>query len=345
MSGNTEEIVEDSSREELAAAIKELEDKEVPGKEPEAAKGPEKAPEKAPEATKEPEKAPEKAPEAAKEPEKAPEQEPEKILVKDKAPVGWNVKVREKWGELPEDVRSEILRREEASAQGVRKLQDDFRPANEFIGHLMPFIKEAAEANINPAQHINGILQAERSLRTGSDQDKFSALVGIADSYGIPLRDVLREALGKDVIPKAQPKQELPAEIQRELAEARQFRQQFEAQNRKAPEDPPQLVEFAKTHEYFQDLREDMATLAETGFSQDLQELYDEAVLRNRDIRELVQAKSAQNDQFSNKQKAATGVKVNPSNPAELKAQTEHDDNDSLEDTVRKAMLAAQGRV
>src|SRR6187401_549618 len=59
--------------------------------------------------------------------------EGERILKEDKAPRGWTPAAREKWGTIPPDIREEILRREEASAVGVRQLQERYAPVEGFM--------------------------------------------------------------------------------------------------------------------------------------------------------------------------------------------------------------------
>lgn len=329
---------EDTSRMELAQTIAEMTAKEEVAPEVKEEVTPEVKEEVAPEVKEE--KAPEvKAEEVAKE-EKAPENQ---LLTQDKAPVGWSPKMRERWGTLDPDVRAEVLRREEASALGVRQLQEQFAPANQFVGTLMPIIQEAMSNNVNPAQHITNVMEAERRLRVGTDQERFGALVEIADGYGLPLREILAEVLGKENVPQAQRRQELPPEIQMELQEARALKQQM-AQKPAVVEDPPHIKEFAKANPYFEDVREIMADLAEAGFSNDLQALYNEAVWRNPGVREVVLEKQKSASDLTDKQRAAAAAKTKNSN-TDVTNSSEHDDDDSLEDTIRKSIMASEGRV
>lgn len=317
--------------------------KEAPSKEPE------KKEVAAKEATKEPVKAEEKQPESyddqnRKEQGGEPAKDP--ILTQDKPPIGWTPKMRERWGEIPEDVRGEIIRREEASVQGVRQLHEQFEPVRQFAQELGPYIKEALENNTNPGQYIGNVMQAERSLRVGTDQERFAALVDIAEGYGIPLRTILNEALGTDVVPQSR-RAQIPAEVQRELEESRRFRQQIEEARAKAPvEDPPEFVEFAKTHEFFEDVREQMAYAIQTQQARTLEEAYELAIVMNKDVRELLAEREAKNSGLNDKQRAALGAKVKGgSNVAEVKDDEEFDDGDDTAATIRKAMAKQAKRI
>lgn len=298
---------------------------------------------------KEPEKAPEvKEPEKQPDPEKAPEavQEPEKILVQDKAPIGWAPAVREQWGALPEAVRKEVLKREEASINGVRQLHQQYEPYKQFADGLGEYIKEAVDNKLNPSEYISNVMKAERSLRVGTDHERFASLCDIAEGYGIPLRKILNEAAGQELVPARQ-KPQIPAEVQRELEEARRFRQEYEAkqqQQQAVQEDPPEIKEFAKTHKYFEDVRLEMAHLFQTGRATDLESAYKEALWMNPGTREVMMAEQSKGN-LSDKQKQALGVQAKGSNAAETQNDKEFDEGDDTAATVRKAMAAHAGRV
>lgn len=268
-------------------------------------------------------------------------EQPQKILVQDKAPQSWTPKSRERWADIPEDIRQEILRREEAAVVGVRQLQESFAPARQFIDTLGSFIQEASQSNVDPGQYISQVMNAERGLRSGTAEQRFAALVGIADSYGIPLRQALTEALGKDVLPP--PTQQLPAHVQKELDEARQFRQQYQQQQKKEePEDAPEIVAFAKDHEFFNDVRMEMANVLEAGLATDMESAYKEACFRVPGVRELLAERAAQGDQRQQRQQVAAKVgKTTSSNGVVTGVENEHDDSDDIRETVRKAAAAA----
>lgn len=266
-----------------------------------------------------------------------------KILSEDRAPNSWSPRSRERWGEIPEDIRKEIIRREEAAIAGIRKINEDFAPARAFVGELSPFINEALQNQVDPSQYIGNVLNAERSLRVGTPDQRFAALVQIADNYGIPLRQALAEALGQDVLPPAQ--QPLPPAVQRELEEARAFRRQFQQQQQEQPaqyEDPPHIKEFASKNEFFQDVRMVMADLMEAGHAKTLDEAYKEACWRVPEVRELMLERQNKGQEREQRQQAAAKPgKTNSTNGVETKSNEAHDDDDDLHETVRKAAAAA----
>lgn len=348
----TTETVETTIQEDMAAAISELEGKDgvreaveklEPTKQEREPDGKFKPKEKDVVAAKEEEKTEleVKEPVVAKE-----EQQPlggEKILQEDKAPSGWTPKAREEWAALPETVRQEILRRDEDSVKGIRQLQEQMAPYTQFAQTLDPFIREAISNRTDPGQYIGNVMQAERRLRSGTPEERFSSLVEIAESYGIPLRKIINDAVGQEIVPHPSlvPKTQLPPEVQRELEEAREFRQtmtQTQAQtNQKLIDD------FKVDKEFFEDVRDDMAVLMEAGRATTLQDAYDKACRMNSAVFDVIQERGSK-PPLADKQKAAAKLHGTSSNSAET-GKDEFDDDDDLGDTVRKAMAKAAGRI
>lgn len=289
--------------------------------------------------------------EAKKEEVKEPVQAPlggkqeEQILSQDKAPSSWTPKARESWAALPENVRQEVLRREEDSVKGIRQLQEQMAPYTQFANTLEPFIQEAIHNRTDPGQYIGNVMQAERRLRTGTAEERFSSLVEIAEGYGIPLRKIINDAVGQEIVPHPSlapsNKQVIPPEVQRELDEGREFRKNFQTTQEAAI--TKEIEEFGKTHEFFEDLREDMGALMDMGRATTLQDAYDKASKINPEVSQLIEERSSK-PPLKDKQKAAAQLKGTSSNSAEVST-TEFDDDDDTETTIRKAMAQASGRI
>ena len=286
----------------------------------------------------EPEKNEPEEPEV-KEPEAAKPEEPEGTWSPEKAPTSWSPKVREQWGKLPEDVRKEIVRREEASVQGVRKLQEEFQPVRQFAEQLSPFIQEARHLGADPTQYIANVMVAERQLRSQDPNEKFNALLNIADTYGIPLR----QYLGGEQVP-TQSAPAIPAAVQQELQAMRQWREQEQAQQLQS-----QIEEFSKGAEFFEDVRNDMAVLLESGAAKDLKEAYDKAVWINPEVREVMLAREAEGKKkaAANQRRAkASSVSVEGADNKPGVEVDLPDDDDSTAAIIREQFKAASsGRV
>lgn len=263
-------------------------------------------------------------------------------LSAEKPPQSWTPAAREKWSTLDPEIRKEIIRREEASANGVRQMQERFAPAGQFIDQMRPVAAEAQSIGSDPVTYIHNLAMSERTLRTADMPAKFNELLRIADQYGIPLRDVINQSVGQEVLKASQPQQQmqLPPQIQRELAEIREWRAQAEKQQANTI-----VQSFGEGKEFIGDVSNVMADLLERGLAPDLATAYDQACWMVPEVRQVLLARQGQqaaSDSVTLRQKQAVGASI----PASGKVAVPSDDgdDDSINDTVRKAFIAAQGR-
>jgi hypothetical protein len=264
------------------------------------------------------------------------EQQPEgvRLLTEDKAPRGWSPAAREKWSTISPDIRAEILRREEASAVGVRQLQERFAPVENFVQGLAPYIQEAQQHGIQAEQYIDSVMRSERVLRSADVPGRFQEILRL---YGVPLRDVINESVGQKILPPAAQTQQayIPPEVAQELQQMRQWREQQENGTVMA-----NIEAFAQDKEFFEDARLGMALLIENGAVQNLQEAYDAACWAIPGIREVM----LQRQGVQANQKKASGASIAPSGGLDIEEGDDKDDD--LADTVRKAYASSStGRV
>jgi len=273
--------------------------------------------------------------------EPAAEQEQQALSV-DRAPASWTPAMREKWGSLDPDIRGEIIRREEASMHGVRHLQEQYQPLQQMNNDLRPYIEQAFEYGFQPSQYITGALKMQNDLNAETIPERFQALLRIADDFGIPLRDVINESVGQQVL-EAPSQMRLPPEIQSQLAEIQGWRQQQE-QNQTNYE----ISNFANhpEAEFFEDVRHKMADLIDAGLAEGLVDAYQQAIWIVPEVRQVLMARQGQQSQagaVQQRQKAAAGV--SPRGGGKIAVADSSDADDDLSDTIRKAFQAQQGRM
>lgn len=271
------------------------------------------------------------------------EEKTDPLLVQDKAPASWSPKVREQWAGIPKEVRDEILRREDASAQGVRKLQEETAPMRGFVQQLDPFIREAVNVGANPGQYIGQVMAAERALRNPDENIRFDALLNIADQYGIPLREVINKSVGREVLQAKPANAPLPKEVQTELEANRQWRAQQEEDSMKR-----EIDTFKKDKEFFDDVAPMMGDLLQANAAADLQEAYDKAIWAHPATREVLLARQNKQkgvDSVAARQAAAAkvGAKTNETIAVKTKGKGEEEES-SLEDDIRASIAAMAGR-
>lgn len=303
-----------------------------------------------------PEDAPDDAPPAptgeddAEKPPKAPKEDAPDGLALDpsKPPQGWRPDAKAKWDSIPEDIRREIIRRESDSAAGVAKLRKQYEPAERLYNEVAKHAPYFQKIQQNPIEYIDQLVQTEQTLNTGNPAQRMETILNLADQYGVPMRQALDSAMGgklNNFIQQAHQQfkspPNLPPEIQRELQEARRFREQITNNAAQA-----ELQAFMDTQpEYFEEVKEDMAKLLETGVCDSYKDAYETAVWRNPEIRQReIERHQAQNRQQALKQRQQAAAAVRPPSGAPLVTGADGKEPQTTEDAVRAAFVAAQGR-
>lgn len=263
-------------------------------------------------------------------------------LSADRPPSSWTPAAREKWAAIDPDIRNEIIRREEASMNGVRQMQERFAPMQQVMEQLQPVAVEAQQIGTDPVSYVHSLVQSERALRTADMPTKFNELLRIADQYGIPLRDVINKSVGQEVLKAPQQNQmQIPPEFQQELAEIRNWRYEQEQQQINYG-----VKTFGQDKEFFNDVRNVMADLIERGMAADVPSAYDQACWMVPEVRQVMLARQGQPQaQVTQRQQAAAAASMPAGGKINVKVDEDSDDDD-IGATVRNAFnRAATGRV
>lgn len=281
--------------------------------------------------------------------EKPKTEEPEQPQPHDQAPTSWSKEGKESWKAIPDHIRKEILRREEASIRGVEKLKQQFAPLEELGNGLAPFIKEAVQGGVHPVAYISQVMQTERLLRTGDNKAKFQEILRICDQYGVPLRQIVNMSVGEKVLgeapaPTTTAHAQLPPNVMQELEESRRFRQSISQEQATSA-----VSKFAADpkHEFFEQVRDDMALLIERGVCDSLEAAYDKAVFMRDDIREQVIKRRVEDDrkrEAGNRRAAAISAVPSASNQTQVSSKSIEGDG-SVADDIRNSILQLSGRV
>ena len=283
----------------------------------------------------------EKALEEAKTDEAKDEAAAPQTLSVERPPSSWTPAAREKWNDIDPDIRQEIIRREEASMNGVRQIQERFQPMQQFVESMRPVAQEAQAAGMQPDQYIYNLASSERVLRTADLPTKFNELMRIADQYGLPLRDIINKSVGEEVIkaPKQAAQTQLPPEVAQELQYMRQWRE-----NNEREQSTTMVETFGKDKDFFNDVRHQMADLVERGLANSLDDAYDKACWSNPEVRKVMLARE-KGSVISDKSKAAAGASIKPGGKVHVDVDDDAD-SDDLAATIRQSYeRAATGRI
>jgi hypothetical protein len=185
-------------------------------------------------------------------------------------------------------------------------------------------------------------MNTERVLRTADLPTKFEALLGVADTYGIPLREIINRSVGQEVLQTPRQQQmQIPPEFQREIQEIKQWRNQQEQQVVNN-----EVGGFGAQNEFFEDVRFQMADLLEAGVAKNLAQAYEMATWSNPDVRGVLverQARGSASSAVAQRQVRAASASVR--SPNTVHVAVDDDGDDSIADTVRKAFSSSQGRL
>jgi hypothetical protein len=222
--------------------------------------------------------------------------------------------MREKWSQLGLEFRQEIIRREEAAANGVAKLREQFAPAESMtkvLAEFNPYFD--AIGVVDKPQQIANVLATERALRSAPVQQKFAMILQLADDYGVPIRHMLGTPNNPQGLPQGQQQQQVVRTDPAVMAELQSIRQWREGEEIRMI--GQQVEQFAANPnaEFFEDVREEMAQLIETGVAASIEDAYSKAVWINPSTRQVLIARQQQGQRagaIHQRQQAAADVNM-----------------------------------
>lgn len=246
----------------------------------------------------------------------------------------WNKEAAESMRGLPEDVQKHIIERENQFHKGLDQYREAANFAKNIDRAISPYKEYLGQLGVSPDVAFQNLLKTEKTLRTGSQAEKVEMFHKLAHDYGLPIEVLANTSYDPQ---QARLKSEL-AFYQDQLKASQDFRQsQEDAQLSQI------IGEFGQQHEYFDDLREDMAQLLEAGIAKDLDDAYAKAVRLNQGVFEKMQAKQQANAQKQQLSAATQRAAQARSNAVQVKGAPTGVNNTPLprttEEAVRQAML------
>ena len=243
----------------------------------------------------------------------------------DKAPVSWKPAIREHWGKLPEEVKAEVNRREREIQNGLQQASGHRKVAEEYYRVVAPFQDLIQAQGSNPAQAIHQLMSTAAVLTNGSQQKKAETVRNIINEYGVDIPTLDKILSGEPV--KDDPNASLLTAMDEKLAPMNEFMgrvtsmQQGNAQQMNTEADQS-IDEFAENHDFYEDLRDDMADLLEMsanrGRSMSMEEAYEKAGAAHPEISKIMsQRKAADENKLTaeaaqKKRDAASSVRGSP---------------------------------
>lgn len=254
----------------------------------------------------------------------------EKLVVK--APQSWTPALREKFAELPEDVRAEIMRVENAAGQKFREHAQVRQVAESFANVIKPYEDVIRESGITPVQAIQETFEMAKVLSRGTQRQKAEVIAQLYESYNIDLNELDQVLTQRLSAPKASPTERALLEKLNRLEQKLQPAQ-APTVNESANTVNSDIEQFAADpkNEFFNEVSADMVVLLQSGRAETLKDAYNKAVRMNDEVSKVIEDRKAKAAQ---RVTAGTTSVKGQSPKAAPKAKNE---NLSLRDLLSKA--------
>jgi hypothetical protein len=224
------------------------------------------------------------------------EQEEVKIEVKPR-PSSWKKDYEEHWGKLDPNLQDYIQQREADYAKGVSTYKNQWDMAAPIVEAIKPFEPLLKQYGVEPQQWVTQLGNAHAQLVTGTPDQKLQVFQRLANDYGINLGAVSGY---QEFDPQF-------STIAQELNQIKNQWGQFQQQQEKQEQTNLQneIASFQDGKPYFEEVRETMAGLLQSGMAHDLQSAYDKAIRLNDDVFQKVQSEQAAKSEAAQREKVA----------------------------------------
>lgn len=223
-------------------------------------------------------------------------QEEEKPAVKPR-PSSWKKDYEEHWGKLDPQLQDYIQQREADYAKGVSTYKNQWEQAAPILESLNQFQPLLRQYGVAPQQWITQLGNAHAQLVTGTPEQKMQIFQQLANDYGVNLGAVTGQT-GYD--PQF-------SSLAQELNAIKNQWGQFQAQQEAMEQTQlrSEIDSFKADKPYFDEVREVMAGLLQSGMADDLQSAYEKAIRLNDDVFQKVSAEQAQKSEAVQREKVA----------------------------------------
>ena len=259
--------------------------------------------------------------------------------------------VREKWAELPPEVREGIHRREIDVHKGFTKWDEERNFGKRVREVVQPFEGFIKSLGAEPIQAVDYLIKTDYALRTAEPNARAQMFLKAAKDYGVDLSLLTQDAanLQANHDPVVETLQQRIFRLENQLQNDTNARRESEQE-----QISQSIADFASKpeHVHFPRVQAMMATLMEAGHADSLEKAYDMAVLADPETRALHLA--AQREAEDRKRTEAAKAKAEAARKASVSVTgapgsavptLTSESSGSLEDDIRNAIRAAEGRV
>lgn len=200
-------------------------------------------------------------------------------------PSSWKKDYEEDWGKLDPRLQDYINQRESDYAKGVSSYKQNYEAVAPIYEAMQPFMPLLQQHNMQPNTWITNLGNAHKSLISGSPEEKLQMFARLANDYGVPLQALT----GQQYDPQQSQFLSEFNSLKGQLAEMRQAQEQKEQMTLQQ-----EIESFQKDAPHFEEVRETMAQLLQSGVANDLKSAYDKAIRLNDEVWQKQQAEAQQ---------------------------------------------------
>lgn len=262
--------------------------------------------------------------EAPAEPQGEPSSEPEGVTAMvdgdaDKPPQSLSPEARERWKDTPPEVQAEFARMDQRIEGMAQKYGQSYQRMQNMDKSLAPY-SQYLQMNGGPGQTIQSLLQTGSLLQMGTPQQKAAMTAQLIKQFGVDIGQLDSMLVGE--MPSQENQQQTQMEqmlnqklqpLQQQL-QTYQQREQFE-QQQSQQQIQQELQQFQQTHEFYNDLRQDMADLMDLAANRNRQMSYEEAyniaASNHPTISKIISSRGSQ-EAVNKKRSAAVSIAGSP---------------------------------
>lgn len=248
------------------------------------------------------------------------------------APNTWKKEVIGNYGTLPDDIKQEIHRREGDFHKGLEQYRDAAAFGHSLFEDLSPHFDTMRQLGATPKEVVRDVMNAWRSLTTGTPDQKRDTLLRLAAGYGISLGDQT-DARHRETSdsPELAPVLQRLAQLEGTITESQRAREAAEhaervAQAQKFLSDPKR--------EHLEAVFDDVVALVRAGKAPE--DAYEQAIWAHPETRAKLLAKQDDERKRADAERAAAARKAAVVNVQKRGAPPAAAKPGTMEDTIRQ---------
>lgn len=201
-------------------------------------------------------------------------------------------------------LKAAMLRRSDEMHRGVEQYRETAQFGQQVYKAIQPYEATIRSEGLTPDQAIASLFAVEHTLRHGTPQQKQAQIATLVQAYNVDVSSLFADGDGADPVdPKVRA-------LEDQIARLEQQQQSWFAQIQQTEQNTiqGQIDAFAREHEYFEQVKPEVAALLQAGVAKDLSEAYDMAIFANPQIRASVLAKQQAEAEEKKRTEAAAKV-------------------------------------